>query len=76
MNDQLLSYYKYALSENSNNNQMHLEVEKILIKMLNNDEHNIFREWLVENGWIEFMTSEITMGLKNGARGVLIRIAN
>jgi len=55
---------------------MHLEVEKILIKMLNNDEHNIFREWLVENGWIEFMTSEITMGLKNGARGVLIRIAN
>jgi len=31
---------------------------------------------LIENGWIEFMASEITMGLKNGARGVLIRIAN
>ena len=34
------------------------------------------REWLINNGWVEFMITEITMGTKNGGRGVIIRIAN
>jgi hypothetical protein len=70
-----------VLSEKSENNQMHLQVEKVLHWMLEEKEKEKekgeeCREWLIENGWVEFMTTEITMGTKNGARGVIIRIAN